>query len=80
MKVEENDNLKSLDEELKESHGDLLARFYKLFESAHRYVVDLLRYLKDLDDGQYIQTSLESIFLDEDGKQLLVKKIPKAPG
>ncbi len=65
--------MKSLDYELKDNHGELLSRFYKLFESVHRYVTDLQRYLKDLEEGQYIQISLESIFLDEDGKQLLVR-------
>ena len=71
-KLEGNDALKSADEELKESHVELLSRFYKLFESVHRYFIDLNSYLQDLDDGRFIQTSLESVFLDMDGKQLLV--------
>ena len=33
---------------------------------------DIFRFIKDLDDGHFIQMSLESVFLDEDGKQLLV--------
>ena len=65
--------MKSADEELKESHVELLSRFYKLFESVHRYFIDLNSYLQDLDDGRFIQTSLESVFLDMDGKQLLVR-------
>jgi hypothetical protein len=36
--------------------------------------MDLLSYLQDLEDGRFIQSSLESVFLDEDGKQLLVFK------
>jgi hypothetical protein len=28
--------------------------------------------LQELDDGSFIQMSLEAVFLDEDGKQLLV--------
>ena len=72
-KLEGNDALKSADEELKESHVELLSRFYKLFESVHRYFIDLNSYLQDLDDGRFIQTSLESVFLDMDGKQLLVR-------
>jgi hypothetical protein len=36
--------------------------------------MDLLSYLQDLEDGRFIQSSLESVFLDEDGKQLLVIK------
>ena len=67
--------MKSADEELKESHVELLSRFYKLFESVHRYFIDLNSFLQDLDDGRFIQTSLESVFLDMDGKQLLVNPI-----
>ena len=70
--MEANDNLRSADEELKESHVELLSRFYKLFESVHRYYIELNSFLQDLDDGRFIQTSLESVFQDMDGKQLLV--------
>ena len=70
--MEVNDNLRSADEELKESHVELLSRFYKLFESVHRYYIELNSFLQDLDDGRFIQTSLESVFQDMDGKQLLV--------
>ena len=71
--MESNEALKNADEELKETHVELLARFYKLFESVHRYVTDLNGFLQDLDDGKFIQNSLESVFLDMDGKQLLVR-------
>jgi WASH complex subunit strumpellin len=73
--LEGNDALKSADEELKESHVELLSRFYKLFESVHRYFIDLNSYLQDLEDGRFIQTSLESVFLDMDGKQLLCESL-----
>ena len=36
--------------------------------------MDLKRFVQDLDDGTFIQMSLESLFMDEDGKQLLVTK------
>ena len=29
----------------------------------------------DLDDGRYIQNSIESVFLDMDGNQLLVSEL-----
>ena len=69
--MESKEALKSLDEELKETHVDLLTRFYKLFENIHRYANDFIHYLNELEEGRFIQNSLESVFLDSDGKQLL---------
>lgn len=34
----------------------------------------LCRYLDDLHEGVYIQQTLETVLLNEDGKQLLVSK------
>ena len=104
--------LQDLDEEFRENHIDILTRFYLAFESVHKYVVDLnrwvfihfiaksfhlfsefineniyttdidqflvvdvsvtFRFLEDLDEGVYIQQTLDSVLLNEDGKQLLV--------
>ncbi len=36
--------LQDRDEEFKENHLEILTRFYKTFESIHRYVTDLNRY------------------------------------
>lgn len=35
-------------------------------------MVFVLRYLDDLHEGVYIQQTLETVLLNEDGKQLLV--------
>ena len=51
---------------------EILTRFYKVFESIHRYVTDLNKYLEDLEEGVYIQQTLENVLFNEDGKQLLV--------
>ena len=51
---------------------DIVTRFYKAFESIHKYVIDLNRFLDDLEEGVYIQQTLENVLLNEDGKQLLV--------
>ena len=74
-RVEQSENLQQLDEELKENHVDLLKRFYRLFESMHRFVTDLTAYIGDLEDGVFIQQSLETVFLDTEGKQLLVCRL-----
>ena len=72
-KVESNNELAAADEELKDTFTCLLKRFYRLFESIYNYVRDLNYFLKDVEDGNFIQmNSLEAIFIDEDGKQLLV--------
>lgn len=71
-RLETDENLKNCDEELKESHLEILSRFYKLFESIHRFVSDLNSFLQELDEGRFIQNSMETIFLDVDGRQLLV--------
>ena len=76
-RVEQSEQLQQLDEELKENHVDLLKRFYRLFESMHRFVTDLTAYIGDLEDGVFIQQSLETVFLDTEGKQLLVCLILK---
>ena len=73
-RVESNDELAAADEELKDTFSSLLKRFYRLFESIYNYVRDLNSFLKDVEDGSFIQmNSLEAIFIDEDGKQLLVR-------
>jgi WASH complex subunit strumpellin len=64
--------MQTADDTLRALYSELLGRFYRVFESIHRYVTDLKRFIQDLDEGGFIQTSLESVFLDEDGKQLLV--------
>lgn len=65
-------DLQDRDEEFRENHIDIVTRFYRAFESIHKYVVDLNRYLEDLEEGVYIQQKLENVLLNEDGKQLLV--------
>lgn len=64
--------LQDRDEEFRENHLEILTRFYKVFESIHKYVIDLNRFLEDLEEGIYIQQTLENVLFNEDGKQLLV--------
>ena len=64
--------LQDRDEEFRENHLEILNRFYKVFESIHKYVIDLNRFLDDLEEGIYIQQTLENVLFNEDGKQLLV--------
>jgi Fe-S-cluster formation regulator IscX/YfhJ len=64
-----------LDEEFRENYTDILTRFYLVFESLHKYIMDLNQFLDDLEEGLFIQQTLESVLLNEEGKQLLVCSI-----
>lgn len=71
-KIEENDNLRDLDDEVRENYLDILSRCFLAFESVHQYVSDLKFFIQEVNDGMYIQQSLETILQDNEGKQLLV--------
>ena len=58
-------------EEFGESYGEVVARFYTLFESVVQYHADLLKFLTDLKQGFYIQHTLEDVLLNVDGRQLM---------
>lgn len=64
--------MSSLDEDIHENHFEILQRAYLAFEGIHQYVTDLQYYIRELKDGMYIQQNLETVFQDEEGKQLLV--------
>nr|CAD7567981.1 unnamed protein product [Timema californicum] len=74
-KIENDPQLQDLDEEFRENYTEILTRFYLAFESIHKYVIDLNRYLEDLEEGLFIQQTLESVLLAEEGKQLLCEAL-----
>ncbi|XP_053571918.1 WASH complex subunit 5 [Bombina bombina] len=74
-RLEAKPELQDLDEEFRENNIEILTRFYLAFESVHKYIVDLNRYLEDLNEGIYIQQTLETVLLNEDGKQLLCEAL-----
>ena len=67
--------LEDLDEEFKENHIEILTRFYVAFESVHKYITDLNQFLEDLEEGVYIQQTVESVLMNEDGKQLMSESL-----
>ncbi|CAB1321352.1 unnamed protein product, partial [Coregonus sp. 'balchen'] len=77
-KVEAKPELQDLDEEFRENNIEILSRFYLAFESVHKYTVDLIRYLDDLYEGVYIQQTLETVLLNEDGKTAPGKSLCEA--
>lgn len=67
--------LQDTDEEFRDNHIQIITRFYLAFESIHTFVVDLDHYLEELDDGLFIHQTLETVFADVEGKQLLVSSL-----
>ena len=67
--------LQDLDEELGKNHLEILTRFYLVFESIHKYISDLNRFQDDVEEGFYIHQNLDTIFLNDEGKQLMVAVI-----
>eukprot|EP00727_Mastigamoeba_balamuthi_P013163 m51a1_g847 putative WASH complex (1158) ;mRNA; f:778413-782661 len=74
-RIEDSSELLELDGALKESHHEILKRFYNVFESIVKYHADLTRYLADLDDGVFIQLTLEAVLDSPDGRQLLCEAL-----
>ncbi|XP_037658369.1 WASH complex subunit 5 isoform X2 [Choloepus didactylus] len=74
-KLEAKPELQDLDEEFRENNIEIVTRFYLAFQSVHKYIVDLNRYLDELNEGIYIQQTLETVLLNEDGKQLLCEAL-----
>jgi len=63
------------DQDMKDSHINILRRFYNVFESIVSYYKDLVYYLHELEDGVFISLSLETLLDNEDGKQLMSEAI-----
>lgn len=74
-KVENNMELQDLDEEIRENHIEILTRFYVAFESIHKYATELNTYVEDLEEGVYIQQTLETVFVSEEGRQLMCESV-----
>lgn len=66
--------LADIDDEIRENQSSIIERIYAAFESIHRYVTDLNSFLQDLNEGTFIQRTLENVFTNEDGKQLMVRR------
>ncbi|CAH1180444.1 unnamed protein product [Phaedon cochleariae] len=75
QKIENNEVLRDLDEEFRDNHIEIINRFYLVFESIHSYITDLNQFLEELEEGFYIHQTLESTFLDVEGKQVMCEAL-----
>eukprot|EP00013_Stygamoeba_regulata_P029964 CAMPEP_0177666190 /NCGR_PEP_ID=MMETSP0447-20121125/21451_1 /TAXON_ID=0 /ORGANISM="Stygamoeba regulata, Strain BSH-02190019" /LENGTH=1237 /DNA_ID=CAMNT_0019172325 /DNA_START=97 /DNA_END=3811 /DNA_ORIENTATION=- len=73
--IESDTRLQELDDEFRESHHEILKRFYLTFESVYKYASDFTRYLEELDEAVFIQLTLEMVLANTDGKQLMAEAI-----
>ena len=73
--LSKNADLLDLDQEVQESHSEILDRLYKLFESIWKYQADFAKYIDDVQNGFYIQHSLDDIFMEVAGKQLMCEAL-----
>ena len=70
-KINNSQELLDLDNDFQENYGEILERFYALFESVWKYQGELGKYIDDVTNGFYIQHSIDNILQDTNGKQLL---------
>lgn len=73
--IDKNPELQDLDEEFRENNIEILRRFYKAFEGVLKYINDLNRFLEDLEEGVFIQQTLDSLLQHFLGKQLLAESL-----
>jgi len=59
-RVESSATLLDLDDEFRENNLLMIERFFTLFDRIVRWYNDFIRYLDDVDDGVYIQHTLEA--------------------
>lgn len=74
-KIENDEHLSELDEFIRESYSRILSRFYLAFESVYEFGINLNNFINDLNEGMYIQTTVDSIFQDEEGRQLMCESL-----
>lgn len=74
-KIEADQQLSDLDEFIRESYSDVLVRFYLAFESIYEYANNFTNFIRELSAGEIIQESLETIFQDPEGCQLICEAL-----
>ncbi|XP_014242799.1 WASH complex subunit 5 [Cimex lectularius] len=75
QKIENSLTLRELSEEIREYYGDILIRFYNAYESVYKYISDLNTFIEELEEGVYIQQTMDTVFLSEDGMQLMCESV-----
>lgn len=74
-KIESDATLLELDEFIRENYSRILIRFYLAFESVFEYANNFNNFIRELSAGEIIQESLETIFQDTEGCQLICEAL-----
>lgn len=73
--VERSLELLELSDSLRDDHLPVMKRYFSLFEHLVLYHQDLIQIAQDLDRGVYIQSTLEGLLQDKEGKQLILEAL-----
>ncbi|KAL7714841.1 Strumpellin [Entamoeba marina] len=60
---------------LKEKYEKIIWRFYQLFESIHNYLTEVEDFYERLNNGEFLQSSAETLLEDVECKQLVCESI-----
>jgi len=74
-KIQNSVDIRNLDEEFRENYIEILERFYLLFYSIYQYITDLETYVEQVNDGIYVQHTLETILMSKEIRHLLCESV-----
>lgn len=61
QQIQQSHTLIQLDDGFKETYIDVIQRFYLLFESIYNYYTSVTTFLNDVNDGRFVEFSLDII-------------------
>ncbi|XP_077250204.1 uncharacterized protein LOC143889756 isoform X2 [Tasmannia lanceolata] len=74
-RIEGNVALEALEDQLRESCSAFMERFFLLANGVVLYYQELVKYLHDLQEGVHVQSTLERVMVNENGRQLLTESL-----
>ncbi len=73
--LEANLNVANLEREFAVNHKSALEEYHTLFHSIYQYQADLNTFADDLNKGFFIQYTVESLLLDNEGRALICEAV-----
>jgi WASH complex subunit strumpellin len=74
-KIQNSVEIRNIDEEFRENYIEILERFYLLFYSIYQFITDLETYVEQVNDGIYVQHTLETILMSKEIRHLLCESV-----
>mmetsp|Transcript_27925 Transcript_27925/g.57947 ORF Transcript_27925/g.57947 Transcript_27925/m.57947 type:complete len:1294 (-) Transcript_27925:92-3973(-) len=68
-------NVANLEREFEVNHNSTMEEYHALFHSIHQYQADLNIFADDLNKGFFIQYTVESLLLDNEGRALICEAV-----